>query len=98
MEVVNMNHGLLMVSDYPNGHTHRIPVRIGRKLFYMDISKNAISANIELYTYSPWSKYGAPFHHSITVKPAAILDRKALEKVAEIEAAQQIYRQFYDLF
>lgn len=92
--MVNLNKEGLYMSLFPYGKTQNVEVRIGRKLYMVDVDRNAHSAYVELYkrvaadreTYSKYS-FDADMV-GITVKPDAVLTREFFEEIKEISKAQ----------
>lgn len=97
---IEVNHYGIALSVVNSGWTQDILVRIGRKLYWMDIRKDSFSAVIGLYNYvskdrSSFSKYSPEADlHEAFVKPDAYIDRDFLEHIAEIEDAQSVYRRY----
>lgn len=102
MEVININHNTIFLSNYKPGKHQNIIIRIGRKLYYMDIEKNATNAHIDLYNYKKnrgkMSKYDAAAElHTITVKSNTYIDRDLLQHIEGIEKAQQVYYKYKNI-
>ena len=92
--MINLNKEGLYMSLFPYGKTQNVEVRIGRKLYMVDVDRNAHSAYVEFYkrvaadreTYSKYS-FDADMV-GITVKPDTVLTREFFEKIKEIRRAQ----------
>lgn len=90
---INMNKEIISLYHYKNGITQNIVIRLGHKLYYLDIEKNVSGAWLTLYPYNKnrkkVTKYGENCH-MIQVKKDAYINRKLLENIKEIEKAQEI--------
>ena len=98
-ETINLNHRCICV-DYLKYGKHTIIVKIGKKLYYLDITKNAANANIDLYKKTTknrhnQSKYDTPDAIlGIAIKNTAIIDRNFLEHLKEINEARDIIKEY----
>jgi hypothetical protein len=94
--MLNLNHELLFLGRFDNG-THTMECKIGRKVYQLTIEKNSYDALVTLSNKLPSgsSKYGpAADIHMIFVDRDALIEREALERIAELEAAQALMRKF----
>jgi len=100
-EVFSLNTGGvaygISLASMPCGKTQNIIIRVGRKMYYMDVNKDCDCACVEVYDYhkvrNSFSKYGAN-HHFVMCKPDAYLTKKFFERIAEIQIAQHIVDEF----
>lgn len=91
---INMNHGAnLCIGKFPHGKTQGIEIKIGHEFFFCDISKDSMSASLEIYPKDPQRhcKYGEG-HYSVDVKGDAFLDRKFFEAIPRLSKAQSLLR------
>lgn len=94
--MLNLNKEFLNVGKMPIGKTQNIEIKIGRKLYYVDVDKNRDSACIDFYKKigtdrTRQSKYNIDGILGVFVKPDALLNRTFFEQIEEIEKAQMIY-------
>ena len=93
----NLNKELIFISDYNFGKTQNEVIKIGRKLYYIDIDKNSNSTFVNVYDYSKdresFSKYEANLHF-VFVENNSILDREFFKNIIEIEKATRILSKF----
>lgn len=94
---INLNNeSCIFVSDFKYGKTQNIAIKVGRKTYLCDISKDMSHALIEIYRKlnkdrQKYSKHDAAAEtRRATVKPDAILCRDFFESIADIEKAQLI--------
>ncbi len=97
--MLNLNKGFLNIGEFPNGKTHNIEIKIGRKLYYVDVDKNCDSACIDFYKKigterKKQSKYSVDGVLGVFVKIDALLGRAFFEEIKDIEKAQKIYRKW----
>lgn len=99
MVTYNFNHkDYVSISKFPNGSTQNIECKIGQKQYYMDIHKTTDGTWIELYrktakNRSDQSKYDTKSElHSVYVQNDAIVGRKFMEHIEEIENAVSVVR------
>lgn len=100
MEVkeINLNHQSLFLGRFPYGKSQRVPVKLGRKNYYMDVDKNRISAYVCLYSRNAKSKYDRDAEKScVFVKPDAMLSKGFFERLGEISKAQAIYTKYKEV-
>lgn len=94
--MVNLNKEGLYMSLFPYGKTQNVEVRIGCKLYMVDVDKNANSTYIGFYKKVAadrrmYSKYASEADMvSVQVKPDAILTREFFENIREIRRAQTL--------
>lgn len=95
--MINLNHNeTLNLSKYPCGTYQNIEVKLGRKTYLVDITKNCDRVHLEFYRKLSndrhgYSKYDPEANHvSVSVKLEACLDRRFFEHIEEIEHAQNI--------
>lgn len=98
--MINLNKESIYISDYESGRTQNIEVRLGRKLYLVDIDKSSNSTFIDFYKKEgtdrgAYSKYGVDDSVlGVQVKNDAMLDRSFFEHIKEIYDAQRIYSKF----
>ena len=98
-ETINLNHGCVCVDGLKYGK-HTIIVKIGKKLYYLDITKNAANAHIDLYkkttkNRNDQSKYDTPDAIlGVAIKNTSIIDRKFLGHLKEIKEARDIIKEY----
>ena len=92
--IINLNHQSIFIAKMPFGKTQNIICRLGRRLYMLDVDKNACTVRINFYCRlnserKKYSKYEPAAHCSgVTVSKKAILDRKFFENIYKISAAQ----------
>lgn len=94
--IINLNQQSVFIAKMPFGKTQNIKCRLSRRLYMLDIEKNACTVRINFYLRlnserKKYSKYesGASCA-TVTVAKKAILDRKFFENIHKISAAQRI--------
>lgn len=98
--MVNLNKEGLYMSLFPYGKTQNVEVRIGRKLYMVDVDRNALSTNIDFYRKvsadrQSYSKYDREADLVIVmVQPDARLGRDFFENIREIKKAQDCCRRY----
>ena len=97
--IINLNHTIIRLEDFPYGKTQDLIVKVGRKLYYMDINKDKLFATVDIYNYcgerSSFSKYGSKADmHFIYLEPVGLIDRDLFEHAAEIEKAQTLLTKY----
>lgn len=97
--MINLNKEFLNIGKLPNGKTQNIEIKIGRKLYYVDVDKNCESACIDFYKKigtdrKNQSKYGVDGVLGVFVKIDALLGRDFFEEIEDIDKAQKIYRKW----
>ena len=97
----NLNHEIIFLSTFEYGKTQNIEIKVGRKTLMLDVDKNKNSAFIDVYEKKSndrrsYSKYGSNLH-SVLVKSNAIIDRNFIEKIQEIEKAQNLLKKFKNI-
>lgn len=100
MELINLNNGgNVAIGKLPYG-TRDIPIKLGNKLYCLDVQKQATGACIDFYRRvkadrKKYSKYdrGAELV-TVFVKPDAVLFRNFFGNIKEISKAQEIYRAY----
>lgn len=98
---LNLNHECFKIGDLPNGKTQNIELKIGQKLYYVDIDKNHNSASLDFYKKNKTdrikqSKYSSNGVLTVFIKTDAILNRKFFEEINNIKKAQEIYDKWGD--
>lgn len=94
--IINLNKQNVFIAEMPFGKTQNIECRLGRKLYMLDVDKNARTVHISFYRRlnserEKYSKYEpAAQCDAVTVAKKAILDRKFFENIHKISAAQRI--------
>ena len=97
--MINLNHGeLLVVERFSFGKTQNIEVKLGRKIYLVDIDRNVASAFISFYPKqsnerTAYSKYSGEIE-SVFVNNTACLDREFFENIKVIEKAQKTITRF----
>lgn len=99
--MINLNKELLDIDKLQNGKTQNIEVKVGKKLYYVDVDKNCDSACVDFYqkvgtNRKNQSKYSVDSVLAVFVKTDALLDRAFFEEIEEIKKAQEIYRKWGD--
>lgn len=98
--MTNLNKTIILISNFPYGETQNEIIKVGRKLYYMDIDKNSNSTLIEIYNYKKdrvsMSKYMADLS-LVFVKNDAIIDRDFIENIKDIEKARKTLVRFNDV-
>ena len=97
----NLNHEFgIFLEKFKYGHTQNVEVKIGRKIFLLDVGKDFSVACIDVYRKlskdrSKFSKYDPEANlHSVFVKNDACLCRNFFEDIESIEKAQYIFRKY----
>ena len=94
--IINLNRQSIFIAKIPFGKNQNIICRLGRKLYMLDVDKNACTVHISFYRHlnsnrKKYSKYDpAAQCDAVTVAKKAILDRKFFENIHKISAAQHI--------
>lgn len=94
--IINLNNQTIFIAKMPFGKTQNIACRLGRKLYMLDIDKNACSVHVNFYRRlnserKKYSKYKPAAQCSaVSVAQKAILDRKFFENIHKISDAQNI--------
>lgn len=94
--MLNLNKEFLNIGKLPNGKTQNIEVKIGKKLYYVDVDKNCEVSCVDFYKKigadrTKQSKYGVDGVLGVFVKVDALLGRDFFEQIEEIKKAQEIY-------
>ena len=100
--IINLNDilGRVDVSALPYGKNQNIEVRIGRKLYMVDVDKDALLAHLDFYKKvksdrTKYSKYDPEAEMvSVTVRNDVRLDKNFFENIEEISKAQTVYVRF----
>lgn len=92
MEKINLNHSLIFVSGITCGRT-KYAVKVGRKTLFAEIEKNTESAFIKVNAQSNfnWESHIA----FVKIPQNFIIDRKFIENIKEIAAAQSLLQRFF---
>lgn len=99
-EIVNLNSTDIYLSCFPYGKTQNIKIKIGRKLYYLDIDKNCDRAHIGFYNYcSPnrktFSKYDKEANFcGMRVENDARLTKEFFENIHEIKKAAETMEKY----
>lgn len=94
--IINLNNQSVFIAKMPFGKTQNIECRLGRKLYMLDIEKNAYTVYVSFYRHlnserKKYSKYDpAASCRAVSVAQKAILDRKFFENIHTISAAQHV--------
>lgn len=101
MELINLNTGDdVNIGKLPYGTTRDIPIKLGNKLYLLDVQKQTIGACIDFYRRvkadrRKYSKYDREAEFvTVFVKPDAVLFRNFFGNIKEISKAQEIYRAY----
>lgn len=92
--IINLNRQSVFIAKMPFGKTQNIKCRLGRRLYMLDIEKNACTVRVSFYRRlnserKKYSKYDSKAHCTgVTVSKKAILDRKFFENIYKISDAQ----------
>lgn len=100
--MINLNHTDLYLSNYASGTHQNIEVRLGRKLYLIDIRKDCLSCLVEIYRKlstdrRSFSKYGGAGLKCVVVKKNAILTREFFENIDKITEAQRVIAKFKNI-
>ena len=98
--MLNLNKDSLFISNFDNGTTQNIECRLGRCLYYIDLSKNSNDTTLYFYRkiakqrnrFSKYSKEAGCI--SVTLRNDALLDRNFFENIREIARAQEIVSKY----
>lgn len=99
-EIVNLNNTDIYLCCFPCGKTQNIKIKIGRKLYYLDIDKNGGSAFIDFYNYcksdrKAFSKYDKEANRcGMWVGNDARLTKDFFENIYEIKKAAQLMEKY----
>lgn len=101
MELINLNSGdYVSIEKLPYGMIRDIPIKLGHKLYLLDVRKQKTGACIDFYRKvkadrKKFSKYDPEAERvTLFVKPDASLFRNFFENIREISKAQDIYRAY----
>ena len=92
--IINLNRQSIFIAKIPFGKTQNIICRLGRRLYMLDIEKNACTVHVNFYRHlnserKKYSKYETAAQCSaVSVAQKAILDRKFFENIHTISEAQ----------
>lgn len=99
--MINLNKKeVVMVSEYPNGLTIGVNIKLGHKYYCLDICKNSSSTFIDFYekksaNRSDYSKYSSSSSVlGLKVNNYAFLDRKFFENIHDIKQAEKTFLRF----
>ena len=99
--MINLNKKeVVRVSEYPNGLTMEIDIKLGYKYYCLDICKNNSSTFIDFYekksaNRSDYSKYGsADSVLGLKVNNYAFLDRNFFENIQQIKQDEKTFLYF----
>ena len=91
--IINLNHRDFNLSTLPMGKSQNIRVKVGRKIYLMDVDKNALNTTIDIYNElnkvrNSFSKYSEEADlKSLTLVNDCLLSRDLVENFAELEKA-----------
>lgn len=102
MGLINLNAGdNVNIGKLPYGTTRDIPIKLGNKLYLLDVQKQATGgACIDFYRRvkadrKKYSKYDREAELvTVFVKPDTVLFRNFFGNIKEISKAQEIYRAY----
>lgn len=105
IDMLNLNDPLnsIRVKDFECGRTQNIEVRIGRRLYMVDVIKTEMISYVELYRKvcsdrTKYSKYEPKAKMvSAKVKSNACLHKDFFENLQELKKAQDIYSKYGDV-
>lgn len=95
--MVNLNKDGLFLGGFHYGQTQNVEVKLGRKIYMLDVDKYVHSAFVEFYRKvsadrQSYSKYDREADLVIVmVQPDAVLTRDFFENIREIKKAQDCY-------
>lgn len=97
--IINLNDisGRVNIDKLPYGKNQNIEVRIGRKLYMVDVDKDALLAHLDFCKKvksdrTKYSKYDPEAEMvSVTVRNDVRLDKNFFENIEEISKAQTVY-------
>lgn len=99
--MVNLNKEGLSLSLFPYGKTQNVEVRIGRKLYMLDVDRNALYTDIDFYRKvsadrEKYSKYDpeAELVSVVQVRSDSVLNKDFFEKIREISKAQDLCKKY----
>lgn len=103
--IINLNDilGKVDIDKLPCGKNQNIEVKIGRKLYMVDVDKDMLCAHIDFYKKvktdrKAYSKYDSDAKMvSVTVRNDVRLDKNFFENIEEISKAQTVYDCFGNL-
>lgn len=99
-EIVNLNKTDIYLNGFQCGKTQNVKIKIGRKLFLLDIDKNSNSSCIDFYNYcksdrKAFSKYDKEANNCrVFVENNAILTKEFFENIYEIEKAARLMEKY----
>lgn len=104
MYTFNKSHlDFINIGNFKYGWTQNIEIKIGRKLYLMDVKKDCSSCWIEVYRKlnkdrKKYSKYDPRAKATcIRVENNAVLDYRFFENIHEIERVQNTYFNYKDI-
>lgn len=104
MYTFNKSHkDLINIGNFKHGWTQNIEIKIGRKLYLMDVKKDSSNCFIDVYRKlnkdrNKYTKYSPRVDSAfIQVKNNAILDYRFFTNIHEIERAQDVCLNYKDI-
>lgn len=104
MYTFNDSHmNLISIAKFEYGWTQNIEIKIGRKLYLMDVRKDSGRCLVEVYRKlnkdrKKYSKFNPQAEYAfVNVKNDAVLDRRFFENVHEIARAQSTYSMYRNI-
>lgn len=95
MTEINLNqHEVIFIPNIPYGRTRQIPVKLGQRHYFVDITKNSASVSVDFYLATDKSKYLTKVALGVWVNQSAILDRNFFDHIVDIKNAQDTLRRF----
>ena len=98
--IINLNHRDFDLTTLPMGKSQNIRVKVGRKIYLMDVDKNALSITIDIYNElskkrNAFSKYSEVANlKSLTLAVDCRLSRDLIENFAKLEKAVSLVKKY----
>ena len=98
--IINLNHRDFNLSTLPMGKSQNIRVKVGRKVYLMDVDKSALSITVDIYNElskkrNNFSKYSEKAElKSLTLVKNCRLSRDLVENFAELEKALTLVKKY----
>jgi hypothetical protein len=98
--IINLNHRDFDLRTLPMGKTQNIRVKVGRKVYLMDVDKSALSITVDIYNElskkrNNFSKYSEKANlKSLRLAVDSRLTRDLVENFAELEKAVSMVEKY----
>ncbi len=98
--IINLNHHNFNLSTLPFGKTQNIRVKIGRKIYLIDIDKNALNITIDIYNEisknrNTFSKYSEKANlKSLKLVKNCLLTRDLIENIDKLQKAIELVEKY----